>query len=357
MKPFKILKIALLCLILLSSCSKALKLSDLELKNNLLFKKNDSIPFTGKVQESYVAGGDSLIAKIDSGLYQGDYLVYYPTGAIKDSVLYKKGKIITYKRFQENGEIKKIPKNSLFQSTRGLTCFKNEKNDTVIFSGLAASKFAAAKKGEYYVNEENYLNGRLNGKSSGYYPNGKMEYVREFIEGNLTGKEISYYDNGDVQEEGKYNSGSRVGKWTRYYKGKKVDEVGKYVNGRKDSVWNEYYQNGKLEQTAHYVYGIKNGPYTAYYENGNVQARGTFQSDLRDGNWTFYRSDGSLDAEQKFSRGVVLRRCDCCGAYYNYDEGWCSRNPGFTKGAWDFFAGGGSGGGPYCSRGCANRCE
>lgn len=350
MKISRILKISVLSLMILTSCTNGVKLSELTLKDKLYYKVDEQKPFTGSVHEAFLTGKDSLVASIANGLYNGDYLIYYPTGEIKDSVVYDKGIIVKYKRLLISGLELKIPEKLLFQSKNGLTCIIDENKDTVIFSGLSIKY----KNNKSIDETTNYINGKLNGKRSVFHPNGNLYYSQEYKNGNLQGKEITYYDNGTLQEEGNYSNGSRTGKWTTYYKNKKIDEVGIYRNGSKDSTWNEYYENGNKELISSYSNGIKNGNYIAFYENGNFKAKGSFQNNMREGDWTFYSSDGSVNGQQRFSRGNALSKCDCCGNFYNYDEGWTGLPRGFSSGYWDFLT---PSGGPYCSKGCARRCD
>jgi len=355
MKISGILKISFLSVIVLTGCSKGIKLSELALKDKLYYNANEQKPFTGKVYEAYLSGKDSLVANIDSGLFNGDYLLYYPTGEIKDSVEYEKGIIVKCKRFLTSGLVLKTPQKLLFQSKNGLICIIDENKDTVPFSGLSVGNYSDKSR-----NERNYINGELTGSTTEYFPNGKVSSITNFKKSVAVGEYIAYFDNGSLKEQGNYakeGNSVRIGKWTTYHKNKNIDEVGIYTNGRKDSTWNEYYENGKIELISNYSNGIKNGNYIAYYQNGNTQAKGSFLNNMRDGDWTFYSSNGSVDAQQRFSRGNALSKCDCCGNFYNYNEGWTARNPGFSSGAWDVFADGGAGGGPYCSKGCARRCE
>lgn len=337
--------------IVLAGCSKGLKMNELETRNGVFYLKNKAEVFTGKIQEKYVSGKDSMIAQVDSGLYNGNYTIYYEKGTVKDSIIYRKGVIIKYKRFLSNGSELKVPDKLLYHSKQGLT-YIVENKDTILFSGLSI-KYNNDKS----FDETAYLNGELNGVSNSYFPNGKIFYTRIFQNGKLQGKSTEYFTNGNIKEVGFWADGSKTGKWTTYHPNNKIHEVGIYKNGDRDSTWNEFYESGKIELTSNYSNGIKNGKYIAYYENGKVEAKGTFLNDLREGDWVFYNSNGSIDAQQRFSRGNALSKCECCGRYYNYAEGWTARNPGFSRGAWEFFANGGAGGGPYCSRGCARRCE
>ena len=327
MKSNLVIKIFFLCLVVLTSCSKGLKLNELVLKDKLYYNTTEQKPYTGKVYVAYLSGNDSLVANIDSGLFHGNYLLYYPTGEIKDSVIYEKGVIVKYKRFEKNGSVLKTPYKKLC-TKNDLTCLIDVNKDTIPFSGLALMIYSDKSR-----SEDNYINGQQNGKS------------------------IYYYEKGNVSKEGNYENGFRIGKWIAYYENHKIKSAGNYRNNEKDSTWTEYYENGRIKGTANYSDGIDNGPFVDYYENGNVKLRGSFQNQLKDGDWTWYYPNGGVEATGKYKHGKSLRKCDCCGKYYVYEEGWSSRNPGFSSAAWEYFANGGAGGGPYCSKACAINCE
>ena len=378
MKPFAIIKISVLCVLILTGCGKGVKISELALKNNLYYKADSKEPFTGNVYENYVSGKDSLVAELDNGLFNKDFLVFYQTGSIKDSIVYEKGTIVKYREFLPDGKIKNHAKKSLIESKDGMFLINDERNNTIPFSGQALdtvyllSKCSTSEKDKVYLDTlglsltckgniclivENYINGKLDGDKIIYYPNGKINDFSKYVKGKMEGRYYGCYDNGTLRHESFYKNGQSEGKSFSYYKNKQVKEIGNYKKGERDSIWNEYYENGKLKGTAHYSNGIDNGPFVDYYENGNVKIRGSFQNGLKDGDWTWYSSNGKIESTGKYKHGKALRKCDCCGKYYIYEEGWEARNPGFSSGAWEVFADGGAGGGAYCSRGCAIRCE
>jgi len=387
--------------ITLSSCTKVVKLRELVVKNNLFYKINDKEPFTGKIQETYISGKDSLIALLSNGMFNKSYLVYYPNGEIKDSIFYEKGIIVKYREFLPNGKIRNHAKKSLIESKEGIFLIKDKQNNIIPFSGQALDTFylsigstfdkrkvymdtmglSLTCKGNIFLVVEDYINGKLDGDNIIYYPNGKIYVFSKYVKGHIEGRYNEYYDNGMLKYESYNKNGLDEGKCLSYYKNKQVKEVGDYKKGRKDSTWNEYYQNGKIKEVSNYLNGSLNGSYIDYYENGKIKksenylngllngksieyfengrikARGNYKNDLADGDWIWYYPSGRVENQGRFRNGKILRRCDCCGRYYNYAEGWSSRNPGFTRGAWDYFADGGAGGGPYCSKGCARRCE
>ncbi|MEI6752159.1 MAG: toxin-antitoxin system YwqK family antitoxin [Paludibacter sp.] len=377
MKSSAIFKITVLSVLILTGCGKGVKLSKLALKNKLYYNADSKEPFTGKVYEDYLSGKDSLVAELDNGLFNKDFLVFYQTGAIKDSIVYEKGTIVKYKEFLQNGKVRNYAKKLLIESKEGVFLIKDQQNNSICFSGQTldtvylhnSSTFDKDKvyldtlglsltcKGNICLVVDNYINGKLDGDKIIYYPNGKINDFSKYVKGKMDGRYYGCYDNGTLRHESFFKNGLHDGKSLSYYKNKQLKEIGNYKKDERDSIWNEYYENGKLKGTAHYSNGKDNGLFIDYYENGNVKLRGSFQNGLKDGDWTWYSSNGGVQSTGKYKQGKVLRKCDCCGKYYIYEEGWEARNPGFSSGAWEVFADGGAGGGPYCSRGCAIKCE
>lgn len=98
------------------------------------------------------------------------------------------------------------------------------------------------------MTRENYSNGVINGKTTTYYPNGKITEETEFKNGIKEGENnyyspdgvllkklfykndqldgrVFYYDsNGDVKIEGNYKDGKKRGLWKYYKDGKVVEE-------------------------------------------------------------------------------------------------------------------------------------
>jgi antitoxin component YwqK of YwqJK toxin-antitoxin module len=375
MKSTTIFKISVLCVLILTGCGKGVKLSDLDLKNKLYYKADSKEPYSGKVYENYVSGKDSLVAELKNGLFNKNYLVFFQTGYIKDSIVYEQGIIIKYKEFLPDGKIKNHSKKSLGESKEGIYLIKNEQNNTIPFSGQALdtvyllSKGSTSDKGKVHLDTlglsltckgticlvvENYINGKLDGDNIIYYPNGKINDFSKYVKGKKEGRYYGCYDNGTLRHESFYKNGQSEGKSLSYYKNKQVKEIGNYKKGERDSIWNEYYENGKLKGTANYSNGKDNGPFVDYYENGNVKLRGSFQNGLKDGDWTWYYSNGGIQVQEKYQHGKYMRKCDCCGRYYVRDEGWCGLPSGFSYGYWDLMT---PSGGPYCSKGCAMRCD
>ncbi len=352
--------------ILLVSCTQnEVKLNELTCRNGILCYKTDTIPFTGKVKETFPSGQTSLTAKIDSGRFNGYYLTYFENGKIKDSVLYNKGIESMHKRFLPNGDINKISEKLLIHKN-GKAYFKEDKKDLTLFTGLAIDTMKDIvdtitgrfnpSAGFYYV-EKNYLNGTINGEAIEYFQKGntrKMSGITNYMDDKKNGKSVSYYLNGKMRMVGQYHDDMMDGKWVYYNDNGKVSHEGSFDKGKNKGTWKYYFGSGKLKETKTYTNGYNNYSFVDYYNNGNIKQKGNFKNGNRDGDWVWYYMDGGIDTQTKYASGKTLRRCDCCNRYYNYNEGWCSLPRGFSSGYWDFMT---ASGGPYCSKGCAMRCR
>ena len=80
----------------------------------------------------------------------------------------------------------------------------------------------------YWVNgqtnfDSHYLNGKLNGVNTSYYPNGAISDVASRRDGVLDGEATAYYSSGKIQSKGQYRAGAQVGRWIWYKDDGKVE--------------------------------------------------------------------------------------------------------------------------------------
>ncbi|MFD0965042.1 toxin-antitoxin system YwqK family antitoxin [Pseudofulvibacter geojedonensis] len=98
---------------------------------------------------------------------------------------------------------------------------------------------------------EFYEKGRLNGKKTSYYKNGKILQVENYTNGKLNGKKQMFTNEGVLVKDMNYVNGRIDGYFTEYRAGKKILE-GKYAMGKPRGVW-KYYKDGKLIETKDYT--------------------------------------------------------------------------------------------------------
>ena len=161
----------------------------------------------------------------------GEWIYYFPNGAIKAEVTFDEYETGGYRSYYESGE--------LYVSGR-------------IINGLREGKW-----NYYYKNQMKewvifYLHGKVNPnqRSSNWYENGykKTEGFLLDFENSIVwdNKYIEYYDDGIILVEGYYSEGKKHGKWIEYHPNRSRKSSGDYSHGKQVGDWNYYNQDGVL---------------------------------------------------------------------------------------------------------------
>lgn len=126
-----------------------------------------------------------------------------------------------------------------------------------------------------------YLNGKLHGKSFGFYKDGSIAEVKNFENGELVGLLMRF------TEEGRQRS-------------KFMYEDSKMVGG------SMFYDNG--QPTAELIFdslgNVSSGIY--FHENGNLRSRGAVSkrnSKIKDGRWDYFHYNGALKETGEYIDG------------------------------------------------------
>ena len=101
------------------------------------------------------------------------------------------------------------------------------------------------KESSAIMSLDNYKDGKLDGKRSVFYPNGKIAEEINFKNGLKEGPYKSYTQNGVVIEETNYKNGEYDGPAVYRESTGKIASEGNYVKGKKRGIW-KFYQDGKL---------------------------------------------------------------------------------------------------------------
>lgn len=95
---------------------------------------------------------------------------------------------------------------------------------------------------------ENYANGKLNGKQTVYFPNGKPTKISNYKNGELHGTTKIFANDGGLLKYYTYENGELNGR-TKYFDADgNITATGMYKNNRKNGIWKTY-ENGKLVKT------------------------------------------------------------------------------------------------------------
>lgn len=212
MKTLKISITVLVCLILISSCTKSAKSNE----NN---KSTISIDW-GLEKDNF---------KEKYGILEDDVYNYEPFNINQDTLLYK-GEAFTGELFGEftiDGE--------------------GRYSDEVII------KF-----------KYNFKGGLLNGLREQYYENNQLMSVSNFKNGKEDGI-YEYYDkSGQLEDKRNYKDGEDTGD--------SFNNNGQLKSRFKDGIKEEYYENGQLKAKFPYIGA---GQIEIYYENGQLQGKFT----------------------------------------------------------------------------------
>lgn len=93
--------------------------------------------------------------------------------------------------------------------------------------------------------------------------------IREpYLEGKLNGLSYSYYPNGQISEEVEWKQNV------------------------KDGAWKQYFKNGALRLSGYYENGLLQGPYEVYLSNNTIEIRGSYLEGKSHGMWRFYDENG-----------------------------------------------------------------
>lgn len=111
--------------------------------------------------------------------------------------------------------------------------------------------------------------------------NEQLRTVDFYIDGKKNGLSIYYYPNGETYESYEFKNDLKHGDWIRY-------------DRDKNKTINAHYKNGKLD-----------GCFTTYFKNGITKVDGMYQKNKRHGKWIFYTSKGQIDKTINYTNGLA----------------------------------------------------
>jgi antitoxin component YwqK of YwqJK toxin-antitoxin module len=177
---------------------------------------------------------------------------------------------------------------------------------------------------------ERLADGKLTGRSEGFYSNGSKHTSYNYTNSLLDGTQFIYYPTGVDKGKYEYKAGIRNGKETSYHLTGKVEYELSAVNDKYEGAYTTYYDNGHLKSKsffkddkrqgkveeyyntpanqiktiANYEQGVVVGNYISYHKNGKTEETGTYDKEgNKTGVWKVFYSDGTIYSETTFSKG------------------------------------------------------
>jgi antitoxin component YwqK of YwqJK toxin-antitoxin module len=290
---------------------------------------DDSGNKIGIWQEFYEDGKLRNESNYKNGSLEGYHKEYDQNGALKLTLLYQEGKLISNVDDVQSKAVEKTenysdgkPKHiGSYVNDKPVGIHKEYKTDgSVEMAYIYNDNSELVSKGvidddgkregpweEYYGNGKIlskgiYKNNQRTGSWDFFYENGKKEQTGEFQNGKYIGEWKWYYTDGNLWKEEEYLSGLRDGHYTEFDEGGNIIVEGEFVEGERDGDWTTIINDNKA--VGKYVNGLMDGKWKYFYDNGNVLFEGNFIQGNPDGKQKYYFPDGNLKEEQYYNQGI-----------------------------------------------------
>jgi len=259
--------------------------------------------------------------------------LYYPNGQLKEKISYKEGlKDGKFTGYYESGATKykkKYTEDKPDGKWQFYTAGGDKNEEQIYAEGKKVEEwFRIDEKGDTYYQywdqdsliseyaDLHYSNGQLiekisykeglkDGKFTGYYPSGKVEYVKRYEEDKPMGEWKFVKEDGTTKKIERYEMGKKNEEWITYEDNGDVY----YQYWVQDSLISEYadlhYPNGQLIEKISYKEGRKNGKFTGYYESGQTKYIRTYKDDKLEGKYADYTESGQILLKQSYANDLL----------------------------------------------------
>lgn len=243
--------IKLFMIMFLFTCSYAegdrvVKLSDKSVKNNVVYIKGESNPFTGKLQTGEIE--QEYRNGIKNGLFKGKIKInnveYLYEGKYVEGI--KHGSwIIKYITGEKRAEIQyeydmPIGQWTYFSKDKKVEGYETFKN------GVHVGPLVIYDNMGNILTKANYKDGVLDGEVVFLHDKNALDIIANFKYGKLDGNVEMYSRNNNIQLEGNY------------------------LSDKRDSIWKLYYTTGDLKVIVPYKNGLKTGKSIIYDKAGGI---------------------------------------------------------------------------------------
>jgi antitoxin component YwqK of YwqJK toxin-antitoxin module len=191
--------------------------------------------------------------------------------------------------------------------------------------GSKNGKYKNYDREGHLILDGSFLNGKLEGDNTAYYPNGAVEHRFTYKDGKKSGVNLEYHSNGKTRvketaalkgieitqltydenellvSEKKFRNEKPHGTWTFYFEGtKKIKRKESYENGKLSGTRYTYFSNGKLATEEIFKFNLLAGPFKTYYEDGTRESEGEYRSNRRHGLFTGYHANGKMREQGEY---------------------------------------------------------
>ncbi|MCB8565957.1 toxin-antitoxin system YwqK family antitoxin [Fusobacterium ulcerans] len=275
-----------------SDAKRVEKIENKQIKNNIVYFKNESVPFTGEfrgpgINEEYKSGikdgffkgvildgGKNFIyeGRYVEGIKHGQWVIKYPTGSNRAILRYN------------------------YDKPHGQWAYFYETN-----------------KIESY---ENFEDGILSGRVVSYDPKGNVKTQVTYRNGLLDGEAVFFHSPNVLDTTTVFSYGKLNGSIKMF----STDNIplieGTYKNNRRENIWKFFYKTGDIKTTVPYKNGLKDGKVIIYDKGGGVVLVSLFKNgnEVDDKGNIIEKSqpfkDAIVERFKKFNRNLKFEKYD-----------------------------------------------
>ena len=149
-----------------------------------------------------------------------------------------------------------------------------------------------------------------------WYDSGQIKMLANYLDNKMHGAQTLWYPNGKIESENAYDSGRSTG-YKTYHKNGQLKTSSYYTSRTfKYKITENYNINGIKTQYEEWDGSKQNGPYLQWWRDGKPKTVAWFKNGKSDSIWTFYNEDGSFNKEIQYKNGYSLKsysqlECEC----------------------------------------------
>ncbi|MGW9684880.1 hypothetical protein [Flagellimonas sp. 2504JD1-5] len=223
------------------------------------------------------------------GSRDGEWIFYNAQGKIKESAQYVDGKL--------NG------KNVLYHENGKQNILANYKNGNLEGEYLLYNKNGALQQKKQFKNDE------LDGEFYSYHDVGEelLKSKASYVNGKVNGKYSEYFPTGTISSEINFKDGMAHGQETKYYLNGQLDTDLNSKNGFVDGYYKLFYPNGSSKEVGQTFEGNYVGHWQTFYSNGTLESDFNYDDKSQtDGEYKYYDIDGKLHYIFEYRRGEFI---------------------------------------------------
>ncbi|MCQ2292317.1 MAG: tetratricopeptide repeat protein [Bacteroidales bacterium] len=263
-----------------------------QIRNNELYGKN-----IYKYPNGTISSIDNYNEK---GMLEGESTTYFRNGNPDQKIIYNNGDVVGIQTYSTSGllRFRTISKNGNIVSAESLNP-DNTVKETYLPKNKLITYNTYRDNGTLCATQTIDVNGKIQGTSKTYYPNGQVKDERNFKDNQLDGTVKSYSPSGNLILHSNYTDGKRNGLFVTYFDTKEPI-VSAETFCRNDTITGalyNYHQNGSIQEMICYDDNGQIVSYHSYLPDGKKNRTIRFYDgmpliyDIYDFNETIVQSD------------------------------------------------------------------